>query len=196
MPNAPRRAPVHLDRWPKTRRRGGPIIASVDTHGTVRSARTADCATIAAIYNEGIAEGRSTFETQTRTAADIDEWFESANHPVLVAESDGMVVGWARLSPYGPRPCYAGVGEASVYVAASARGRGLGTIIGTALRDRAESAGFHKVIGKLFVENEQSRRLAARHGFREVGVHQRHGTVDGEWRDVLVMELLLGKAAN
>jgi phosphinothricin acetyltransferase len=164
--------------------------------GTVRFAAREDCEIIATIYNEGIAEGRSTFETEPRAATDIDGWLDDSAHPVLVAERGGSVVGWARLSPYSPRPCYAGVGEASVYVSAAARGCGLGTMIANTLRDEAERAGFHKVIGKLFVENEQSRRLAAKHGFREVGVHLRHGTINDEWRDVLVVELLLGNVAD
>jgi phosphinothricin acetyltransferase len=168
----------------------------MDTCGTVRFAEPDDCEIIARIYNEGIAEGRSTFEPQLRTAGDIDGWLGPSSYPVLVAERERTVVGWARLSAYSARPCYTGVGEASVYVSATARGRGLGTLIATALRDEAERAGFYKVIGKLFVENEQSRRLAARHGFREVGVHRRHGTIEDEWRDVLVVELLLGDAAT
>ena len=56
---------------------------------------------------------------------------------------------------------------------------------------RAEQAGFHKLVGKLFADNEASRRLVARHGFHEVGTHRRHGRIDGEWRDVIVVELLL-----
>jgi len=162
-----------------------------DRHGQVRDARRADCEAIAAIYNEGIVEGRSTFETDLRSTADIEEWLGSPAHPVLVAETDGTVAGWARISPYSPRSCYAGIAEASVYVREAARGHRLGSALAATLRDRAEQAGLHKVIGKLFAENEQSRRLAARHGFREVGVHLRHGQVDGEWHDVIVAELLL-----
>jgi L-amino acid N-acyltransferase YncA len=173
-----------------------PIIGSMGTCRTVRFAAREDCEIIATIYNEGIAEGRSTFETEPRTATDIESWLDASAHPVLVAERDGSVVGFARVSPYSSRPCYAGIGEASVYVAASARGRGLGTMIANTLRDEAERAGFHKVIGKLFVENEPSRRLAAKHGFREVGVHLRHGTIGDEWRDVLVVELLLSDAVG
>jgi len=145
----------------------------------VRDADDRDREAIAAIYNEGIAEGRSTFETDLRSATDIAGWLGSPAHPVLVAETDGTVVGWARISPYSPRSCYAGIAEASVYVRACARGQGLGGALAATLRDRAEQASLHKVIGKLFAENEQSRRLAARHGFREVGVHLRHGQVDG-----------------
>ena len=114
---------------------------------------------------------------------------------MLVVENGGLVAGWARIAPYSPRACYAGVAEASVYVRAAARGDGLGSALAAVLRERAERVGLDKVIGKLFAENEQSRRLAARYGFREVGLHVRHGRIQGEWRDVLVVELLLGSAA-
>lgn len=168
----------------------------MENQGAVRNARGEDSASIAEIYNEGIAEGRSTFETETRTAADIDGWLNSPGPPVLVAESGGSVAGWARIAPYSQRPCYAGIGEASVYVRASARGLGLGSTLASALREQAEQAGLDKVVGKLFAENTASRRLAARYGFREVGLHLRHGRIRGEWRDVLVVELLLGNAAK
>lgn len=157
----------------------------------VRDARAEDCAAIAEIYNEGIAEGRSTFETEARSATDIGGWLGSPRHPVLVAESGGMVCGWARIAPYSPRACYAHIVEASVYVRTSLRGRGLGGALAVMLRERAELLGLEKVIGKLFADNEPSRRLVARYGFREVGLHLRHGQTGGEWHDVLVVELLL-----
>ncbi|HXB66251.1 MAG TPA: arsinothricin resistance N-acetyltransferase ArsN1 family A [Solirubrobacteraceae bacterium] len=164
--------------------------------GAIRDARAEDCASIAEIYNEGIAEGRSTFETDTRSAADIDGWLGSPGHPVLAADSGGLVAGWARIAPYSPRECYAHIAEASVYVRTSARGCGLGGALASALRERAEEVGLEKVIGKLFADNHASRRLAARYGFREVGLHLRHGRVRGEWHDVLVVELLLDGAAR
>src|SRR6185503_11331247 len=108
----------------------------------------------------------------------------------------GAVVGWARASPYSTRACYAGVVEGSVYVSAQERGRGLGSALVVALRDEAERSGFHKLVGRLFADNEPSRRLIARHGFREVGTHVRHGRLDGSWRDVLVVELLIGSARS
>jgi L-amino acid N-acyltransferase YncA len=160
------------------------------THA-VRPARGEDRDAVAAIYNEGIREGRSTFETEQRTAADIAEWLDSPPHPVLVAQDAGEVVGWARIAPYSARPCYTGIGEASVYVSAPARGRGLGGALAAELRAEAARAGFHKLIGKLFAENRASLALATRYGFREVGLHLRHGEIDGRWHDVLVVELLL-----
>ena len=167
----------------------------MEKSGTVRRARPPDCQVIAQIYNEGIAERRSTFETESRSAADVEAWLSSAEHMVLVAERRGVVVGWARMALYSPRRCYAGVGEASIYVLASERGRGIGSALAVALSDEAERAGFYKLVGKLFAHNMPSRRLVARHGFREVGIHLRHGRIDGEWRDVLLVERLLGEAA-
>ena len=157
----------------------------------VRPVEAGDCAGIADIYNEAIAEGRSTFETEPRSAADVAGWLEAPRPPLLTATSGGAVAGWARLSPYSTRACYAGIAEGSVYVRASARGRGIGSALASALVAEAASAGLHKVVGKLFTDNEASRRLVARHGFREVGVHLSHGRIDGDWRDVVLVELLL-----
>jgi L-amino acid N-acyltransferase YncA len=172
------------------------MIRAMDPSTSVRRARSRDCEAVARIYNEGIAERRFTFETDARSAAGIEDWLRSPGHPVLVVEHGGAVVGWARISPYSARPCYAGVGEGSIYVLASERGRGLGSALAEALIREAERAGFYKLLGKLFADNEASRRLVARHGFREVGIHVRHGRIDGDWRDVLVVERLLGDAAG
>lgn len=171
-------------------------IGWMDRPATVRRARRHDCEAIARIYNEGIAERRSTFENEARSATDIEEWLCSPEHQVLVAERGGAIVGWARISPYSPRACYAGVAEGSIYVRAPERGRGIGSALALALSKEAERRGIYKVVGKLFADNEPSRRLVARHGFREVGIHLRHGRIDGEWRDVLLVELLLGEAAG
>src|SRR4051794_21896706 len=91
----------------------------------VRAAVPADCAAIAAIYNEGIGDRVATFETRERTAGDVRAWFDDAL-PFIVATDGAAVVGWARVAPYSDRCVYAGVGEHGVYVARSARGRGVG----------------------------------------------------------------------
>jgi L-amino acid N-acyltransferase YncA len=88
-----------------------------------------------------------------------------------------------------------GIGEASVYVAFDARGQGVGTALTEALAAAAVSGRFHKMIGKLFADNTASIRLTERCGFSTVGLHRRHGKLDGEWRDVLVVERLLERAA-
>ena len=160
----------------------------------IRPAAPADLAAIAAIYSEGIAERVATFETDPRTAADVEPWLGEPL-PLLVAEDGGAVVGWAKLSEYSDRCAYAGVAEASVYVSRAGRGRGTGRALVEAACAAAEERGLWKVIGLLFPENEASRALFARAGFAEVGTFRRHGRLDGEWRDVLVLERLLGEAA-
>jgi phosphinothricin acetyltransferase len=156
-----------------------------------RAAVPQDAPAIAAIYNEGIAERIATFETHPRTAGDIAAWLGS-RFPVVVVESHGVVVGFASTSTYRSRDCYAGIAEFSVYVARVARRRGVARLAMTALMKAAERAGFWKLVSRIFVENTASRALMAGLGFREVGVYQRHAQLDGRWRDVVVVERLLG----
>jgi L-amino acid N-acyltransferase YncA len=160
---------------------------------SVRLAEPDDAPRIADIYNAGIAERSSTFETSARASADVLDWLAAGERfPVLVA-GEGDVIGWARIAAYSERPAYAGVGEVSVYVDPGARGRGVGTALLEALGRQARELGYWKLTGKLFPENEPSVRLVRRNGWREVGLHLRHGRLEGRWRDVLVMERLLAQ---
>ena len=161
---------------------------------TVRPATPDDAAAIARIYNEGIEDRVATFETEPRTPADIEARI-AAGEPLVVAERSGAVVGWASRLPYSDRCVYAGVGEYTVYVARGARGGRIGAALMARVIADAEDAGLHKLIGKIMRDNEPSIALARRHGFTDVGVHVRHARLDGVWRDVLVVERLLGDAA-
>jgi phosphinothricin acetyltransferase len=161
----------------------------------VRLATDADAASIAGIYNEGITDRIATFETRLRTADDIRAWFDG-RHPIVVAEEGGAVVGFASTSTYRPRDAYAGVAEFGVYVARSHRGRGIGRALMEALANVAAERGFWKLVSRVFVENTASRALLTSVGFREVGIYRRHGKLDGRWRDVVVVELLIGEASN
>lgn len=158
---------------------------------TVHEAVAGDAGGISAVYNAALAERSSTFETEPRSAADFVPRIEEPRFPLLVCDDGERVIGWAGLTPYSPRECYAGIGECSVYVAAAARGRGIGTELTDSLAAVAREGGFHKLIGKLFVDNTASLRLVERCGFSSVGLHRRHGRLDGTWRDVLVVERLL-----
>ena len=162
----------------------------------VRPATVADVAAITGIYNEGIRGRTATFETRERTPEEVAGWLGDPRHPVLVAEAEGRLVGWVAASTYRPRECYAGIAEFSVYVAADARGRRVGDALLAAFLPACEVAGLWKVLSRIFPENEPSRRLCARHGFREVGTYARHGKLDGAWRDVVIVERLLGEAAE
>jgi phosphinothricin acetyltransferase len=155
-----------------------------------RAATPADAPVIARIYNEGIADRIATFETRPRAAADIAGWFDGV-HPVVVIESEGEVVAWAATSLYRPRDCYAGIAEFSVYVDRAWRGRGAGRLAMTALLAAAEKAGFWKLVSRVFVENTGSRALLQAVGFREVGIYEKHGRLDGVWRDVVIVERLI-----
>jgi len=162
----------------------------------VRPATVADVAAITGIYNEGIRGRTATFETRERTPEEVAGWLGDPRHPVLVAEAEGRLVGWVAASTYRPRECYAGIAEFSVYVAAYARSRRVGDALLAAFLPACEVAGLWKVLSRIFPENEPSRRLCARHGFREVGTYARHGKLDGAWRDVVIVERLLGEAAE
>lgn len=156
----------------------------------VRPATVADAAEIATIYNDGIADRIATFETRPRVADDIRSWFDG-RHPIVVVEAGGEIVGFASTSTYRPRACYAGIAEFSVYVARAARGRGVGRLAMAGLIETARTVGFWKLVSRVFVENAPSRALMRSMGFREVGVYEKHGRLDGAWRDVVIVELLL-----
>lgn len=160
----------------------------------IRSAEPSDAAAIAAIYSEGIAERVATFDTGPRSAADVEPWI-GAELPLLVAEDGGELLGWVKLSEYSDRCAYGGVAEVSVYVGSAARGRGVGRDLIVAMCEEAERRGMWKLVGLLFPENAPSRALFAACGFEEVGTFRRHGRLDGVWRDVLILERLLGPAA-
>jgi phosphinothricin acetyltransferase len=162
---------------------------------TPRTASPADAAAIAAIYNQGIADRVGTFETEPRSTQQIEAWFDD-RHPIVVVEEGSEVVAFASTSAYRSRPCYAGIAEFSVYVVRDRRGMGAGHVAMTALLEVAEAAGYWKLLSRIFPENMASRALMAKLGFREVGIYRRHGKLDGVWRDCVIVELLLGKAAE
>ncbi len=154
-----------------------------------RAASPADAAAIARIYNHGIAARTATFETELRSEADILRWFD-APYPIVVID-DPEPIAFAAASGYRPRACYAGIAEFSVYVDEAHRGHGAGRLAMTALIEACEMAGFWKLVSRVFVENGASRSLLASLGFREAGVYRKHARLDGVWRDVVIVELLI-----
>lgn len=159
----------------------------------MRSAEPRDAPRIAEIYNEGIEDGQATFETRPRTPADIEQKLGASGYHLIVAEWGGKLIGWASITPYSTRECYAGIGEASVYIGRSARHQGLGRLLMDALVTAASSQGYHKLIGRLLASNTASRQLVRGQGFREIGVHQKHGKIGGQWVDVVVVERLIAE---
>jgi L-amino acid N-acyltransferase YncA len=164
----------------------------------VRPAQQADAEHIARIYSQGIEERIATFETEPRTTSDMLAYLaeREGRYPVLVAEQDGDVVAWAAAGPYRSRECYAGVCEFSVYADRAARGTGAAQAALQGLIEACEEAGFWKLVSRIFPENVRSRGLCMKVGFREVGIYYRHARLDGEWRDTVIVERLLGEAAS
>lgn len=138
------------------------------------------------IYEEGIATGFATLETE---APDWESW-DRSHMPVcrLVAELSGGVVGWAALSPVTQRCVYEGVAEVSIYTAESHRNKGVGGKLMESLIRESEENGVWTMQASIFPQNEASLRLLRKAGFREVGVRERIGRMHGEWHDILLLE--------
>lgn len=141
---------------------------------------------VRSIYLEGMATGKATFET---TAPDWDGW-NSSHLPFcrLIAREFDTIIGWAALSPVSSRCVYGGVAEVSIYVAASARGRGVGRALLVRLIEEAEENGIWTLQAGILAENSASIALHKDCGFREVGKREKLGKLLGEWRDVVLME--------
>jgi len=141
---------------------------------------------VRSIYIEGIATGDATFETE---APNWEEWNGRFLADCrLVARADGKIVGWAAISPVSSRCVYGGVAEVSVYVAAAARGRGVGRSLLQRLIRESEHAGFWTLQAGIFPENLPSLELVKGCGFREIGYRERLGQMDSRWRDVVIVE--------
>ena len=166
------------------------VVARLATHE--------DAAAIARIYNQGIEERIATFETEPRTPEDIERLLSAreGRYPTVVVERGGEVVAWASAGSYRSRPCYDPIAEHSVYVDRAHRGAGVGRLALEALIAEAEQRGFLKLVSRIFPENVGSLALHRTVGFREVGIYCRHGKLDGAWRDCVIVEKLLGEAAE
>ncbi len=152
----------------------------------IRALTPADWPRVEAIYVEGIATGNATFDTEPPSW----EEFDAARLPEhrFVAVEDGEVVGWIAVSPTSSRECYAGVVENSVYVAETARGRGVGRALMDALLASTDAAGIWTIETGVFPENEATLALHERAGFRVVGRRERISQLGGIWRDTMLLE--------
>ena len=159
-----------------------------------RRASATDAPALARIYNQGITDRNATFETRLRNADDMLNMIEHADFPCVVACHGDEVIAFASTSRYRPRDCYAGIAEFSVYVERDWRGRQAGFVVMQALMAAAEAQGFWKLLSRVFVSNLASRRLLVKLGFREVGIYHAHAQLDGQWRDVVVVERWLAQS--
>ncbi|PKH37719.1 L-amino acid N-acyltransferase YncA [Nocardioides alpinus] len=153
---------------------------------TTRPVTDADMASVLDIYAEGLATRNATFETRVPTAGDMrSRWLPDL---AWVAEIDGQVVGWTAITPVSARECYAGVGESSVYVAAAARGRGVGKALLFTQVTEADRSGLWTLQTSIFPENRASLALHRSAGYRTLAVRTRIAQLDGVWRDTVLLE--------
>jgi len=156
----------------------------------IRPMLESDWDTVRAIYLEGITTGQATFETTA--PRDWQSWSAGrlavGRSVAIAADDSGHPLGWTALSPVSTRAVYAGVAELTIYVAAAARGRGVGGALLQQLVVDSEAAGIWTLQGSLFPENAGSRALHKTAGFREVGRRERIAQLDGVWRDTILVE--------
>lgn len=160
----------------------------------IRRAQVPDAAAIAEIYNEAIATTTATFDTEPKSIEERIRWLQSHDerHPVLVAELDGEIVGWASLTAWSDRAAYGDTVETSFYVHSSHRGRGIGRKLQVALIEEAQRLGFHTLIARITDGSAESIHLHETTGFVHVGTLKEVGRKFGKLLDVHVLQKMLG----
>jgi L-amino acid N-acyltransferase len=158
----------------------------------IRRAELNDLEAITDTYNDAIRNTTATFDTQPKTLAEQREWFDKHDekHPVMVAVKNNTVIGWACLSAYSDRRAYANTAEASVYIKAEERGKGVGRKLSVTIIQAGKEAGLHTVILRIAEGNDASIKLAESLGFRNIGVMKEVGTKFGKVLDVNIMQLI------
>lgn len=167
-------------------------------NAAIRQARESDLAEMLAIYNDAVLTTTAVYDYKPRTADQQMAWFEAKrdqNIPLLVAESDGAVVGFASYGPFRPWPAYLHSVENSIYVAADWRGRGIGSLLLPALIQHATDRGFHTMIAGIDATNRASLRLHANFGFEPVALFREVGWKFERWLDLAFLQRMLVRAA-
>ncbi len=157
---------------------------------TIRKATSKDIKGITDIYNEAILNTTATFDTQPKTMKEQTEWFNShqSRYPVLVAEQDRAIVGWASLSKWSDRCAYSDTAETSIYIKKEDRGKRIGTELLRALILEGSNMGLHTILARIGEGNEASLRLFKAAGFDNVGVMREVGRKFGKLLDVNLLQ--------
>lgn len=159
----------------------------------IRQATEGDLGSILTIYNQGIEDRVATLETELKDETYMNEWFKKhqGRYTVIVAEVNQCVIGWASINVYNPRSAYDGVGDLSIYIHRDHRGKGIGKQLLGNLEEIGKQKNFHKFVLFTFPFNSLGQSLYHRTGYREVGVFQNQGVLEGNFVDVMAMEKLL-----
>jgi phosphinothricin acetyltransferase len=157
---------------------------------TIRRATLDDLDAITEIYNEAILKTVATFDTEPKTLEEQQRWFAShgPKYPIMVAEEDGLVVGWASLSMWSDRCAYADTAESSLYVRETHQGRGIGKKLLEAILNEGKKAGLHTVVARITEGNAVSIHLFKSAGFEHIGVMREVGRKFGKLLDVHLLQ--------
>lgn len=162
-------------------------------HGVMlRTASIHDVPAIRNIYNQAILTTAATFDTEPKTLVNRQQWFaeHDERHPVIIAESEGVIAGWAALTRYSERHAYDDTAEIAVYVEASFRGKGIGRKLADEIIRLGKEAGLHTLISRIAEGNEASLRLTESLGFSHVGTMKEVGRKFGRLLDVEILQLI------
>lgn len=160
----------------------------------VREAVPADLPALLEIYNEAVANSTASWDYEPWTPVHHADWyaFKAENgFPILVADEDGDVLGYATYGEFSGKAGYSGTREHNVYLRIDARGRGIGRSLMESLIGQARSRGVHTLIGRLSADNDASLRLHAGLGFVEVGRLREVGRKFDRWLDLVYVQLML-----
>ncbi len=157
---------------------------------TIRPAKSDDLKAITEIYNEAILTTDATFDVEPKTDSEQRAWFakHGPRNPILVAELDGVVVGWASLSEWSDRCAYSDTAEISAYVKQEFRGRGIGRRLMEAIIQEGEKVGLHTVIARITEGNKQSIHLHESLGFEHIGIMREVGKKFGRLLDMSLVQ--------
>lgn len=165
------------------------ILAAV----RLRRAKLSDLPVITDIYNEAVCASTATFDTEPKRVEERVQWFNDHDdtHPILVAEIDGMVVGWSSLSRWSERRAYDLTAETSSYVTTQYRGKGIGRKLKEAMIEEAWRLGFHTLLARIVAGNDESLHLNESLGFVRVGTMKEVGLKFGRFLDVHIFQKML-----
>jgi L-amino acid N-acyltransferase YncA len=169
------------------------VAMTKTTSVRIRRAESSDVPAITEIYNEAIVETTATFDIEPKTLTDRNDWLQAHNerHPVVVAEVDGKVVGWAALTPWSDRAAYDDTAETAFYVHSSFRDRGIGRRLNSEIVDLAKRLGFHTLIARMTEDSAASIHLNEAAGFVHIGTMREVGRKFGRLLDVHMMQKML-----
>jgi phosphinothricin acetyltransferase len=156
----------------------------------IRKAEEKDLSEIMEIYNKEIREGTATFDTVEKTTNDMKKWFRDhgSKNPIVVAEDNSNIVGWAALSKYSNRCAYSITAELSLYIKEDCQGQGIGSKLMESILNEGEKAGLHTAIARISEGNENSIYVHKKFGFEHVGIYKEVGEKFGRLIDVYLMQ--------